>query len=264
MDLTCLNCFATFTVDDQQVLRSGGRVTCPKCGTEQVCRPIDEGQVRRPPPRPVPPRVETPTTSFKKPMSVFFMRDTSRVPRSGPKEAGPSAPPESPSVAVAQEVGPAGSQGKEDGPLYVRSPTGLSLVFPSVEYLTNWASIIESTAAYQVSRDQREWISLADYLTAIRQGRRGLAAFKLAGAAAEASQEIKAIAAAVSDSPKKDVKSEGGAGAEARPVKYLTSQFEFKILDPKARARRRSLFILGIVGLIALGAAVAAYFVGWL
>lgn len=240
MELNCLNCGGSFSLDDSKVPEGGGVLICPLCGRKQhFTRRIQPIKQK-----------EGAAQGFRKPMQAFsgFVLRQPVGAESLQPEITPPRPTEE-VIAVAAAQIPNGS-----GAWLVKSPSGLVLEFPASHLLVNWSAVIENPAPYQVSRGGDEWISLEAFLREVRQGSRATQVFKkMTGVPSpdmptpqgteDASGAVRKVETRIEPHP-------------SRPT-TSTTQFQFKITTERKKIWPRVLLVIIIIlgALVAVGAA---------
>lgn len=217
MELTCLNCTGSFSVDDGEPAGRGS-LRCPLCGREQrwlpqedfvdpvpadapvealVEVPVASAPTPEPSPQPAAaPRAEPAASAFRRPMQAFTgMRGAKPA---APRMGQPIIPRGVDDPDVSTGSGLAGDasddaarislddvpQLAEESPIVgdpeswvVRSPSGLVLEFPSSNLLLAWSAVLDNPLPYQVSHGGGLWTSLDQVIREQKRGTRSTQAF---------------------------------------------------------------------------------------
>lgn len=281
MELWCLNCQTCFNHPEEPPHNKVVSIKCPNCGIEshftkkpQHLFSIQETKKVLAPPRP-------PTTSkFMRPTPQYGIKVGQTQTQQPSTDSSfrkadvypeyKTRPKQEDSKSILQPQ--ISDSSYEDGPFFVKSPTGLVLEFPSSKVVQTWASIIENTVPYQISQDTKEWISLDVFLSGYRVS--AVEDDRLRKAVAKIS-ESKATIVPIDADGKAEEKTSTEKPRETtdqqqRKVEIQrgirdspTSQFTFKIKEtPSPKSVLRKWVVAGIIIVIMVGGTLGLYFAG--
>ncbi len=296
MELTCLNCSGSFSVDDGE---PAGRnsLCCPLCGREQRWVPQaefidpsgDDVPVESNLGEPSGARADVSSGAFRRPMQAFsgLRSGKSRSSQTGPQVyvvdpdemeivetvgAIPNVAPQSESSSeirlddVAPLVEEVPALGDPES-WVCRSPSGLVLEFPSSNLLLAWAAVLDNPAPYQVSRAGSLWTPLDQAIREMKRGARSTQAFlkTLDGGSVGGRPAIdpgRRARMELGDPLGKADQTVSDDGGLLQPLSRSvpsSSQFQFKIAETKPEGVPGWVVILVVaVGVLAAGG-VAAY-----
>jgi hypothetical protein len=292
MELTCLNCTGSFSVDDGDP--SGLKtLRCPMCGHEQ--RWVPQPRFTDPAPleaeAPAPPsRSDGTGGAFRRPMQAF---SGMRSGKTGSQKLAPRVhviDPETMESVAEPEAAGAGRTSESSGEIrlddvaplsdeppppsdstetwVVRSPSGLVLEFPSSNLLLAWSAVLDNPAPYQVSRAGSLWTSLEQIIREMERGKRSTQALlrTLEGGAVSGRPAIdpgRRDRMELGDPLGKDGSAAAAGGGVPPPLDRSlpsTSQFQFKIAESKPQGLPGWVVLLVVTVGVLAAAGVAAYF----
>lgn len=296
MELTCLNCTGSFSVDDDGGPSGRKSLRCPMCGHEQRWVP----QPGFTDPAPLEAEVSDASESssrtdgfggaFRRPMQAFSGMRTGKTgsqkttPRvhvidpetlesvEEPPAVGASHMSESSGEIRLDDVAPLSDEppppSESTEVWVVRSPSGLALEFPSSNLLLAWSAVLDNPVPYQVSRAGSLWTSLDQVIREMKRGKRSTQALlrTLDGgsvAGRPAIDPARRDRMELGDPLGKDGSAAAGGGGVPLPLDRSlpsTSQFQFKISESKPKGLPGWVVLLVVTVGVLAAAGVAAYF----
>lgn len=236
MEFACISCWTEFSVKDEDIIKSGHSLKCPTCGYSQA---ISVFQKREP--------EEEKKVEFRKPMSLSQKQKKPGKPEAesdqtqGDSERIFNEPEK---IKPIPHREPFASPG---GEWLVKSISGLVYHFPSIYPLQTWASMLDSSRNFLVSKDGSFWKNLEEFLNYYKQTSNIQLSFERAGSASGQGASVVPFSGTVEQSQSEIKAGQPGEPVKPEPPKPLTrqtSQFTFKIEEKKSGKYKNTLLII--------------------